>query len=390
MSDRRIAIAHKDYDVRGGGEVLAEELARVFDAPLYVGHGKDENHPEQPDIDIREIAPESRLHRLMARTGTAARGVAHMIHWRDNAPSYLDEYDTIVMSGNEPLWTLTEDWQTVVAYTHSTPRWMYDLYHDVNGFIGRTYNQFQRRLYEGAVKRPDLWVANSDLVARRINKYWNIPMERIVIVYPPVPTDEYDPDEEETGDYYLYLGRLDEHKKVGEVVRAFNERGDRLVIAGKGPMKAELERAANENVEFAGFVSEAEKRRLYSGAKALIYPAQNEDFGMVPIEAMAAGTPVIGVDEGFTRYQIQPGENGYLYDRSAAGLADAINSFEREGVELSEEELAEWASRWFSPERFAEEMRAAVTRAEEDTAVTPPWATEENTARKKLGADVEV
>jgi len=366
-----VAIAHKDYDVRGGGEVLAEELARTFDAPLYVGHDDPDKHSSSERVDVHEIAPESRWHWAMDRGG-ALRGLAHMFHWRDNAPDALDAYDTVVTSGNEPLWWPSRDEQTVVAYTHSTPRWMYDLFHDVDGFLGRTYNQVQRRAYEGRVKDPDLWVANSDLVARRIQKYWNVPDEQIRVVYPPVRTHEYSPDDAPTRDYYLHLGRLAEHKRVDELVEAFNALGSEypLKIAGKGPDRERLEALADDHIEFCGFVSEERKHELMAGAKAHVYPALNEDFGMVPIESMAAGTPVVGVDEGFTQYQITDGKNGYTFARD--GLTDAVRQFEREGVSWDADRIAEFAER-FSVEQFREGMHEAVAEAQERSRVTPPW-----------------
>lgn len=369
----RIAIAHKDYDVRGGGEVLAEELARVFDAPLYVGHANEAHLPEHPDIDIREIAPESHLHRLMARTGTALRGLAHMIHWRDNAPDALAQYETVVTSGNEPLWYVPRDYQTVVAYTHSPPRWLYDLYHRVDGFVGRTYSQAQRRLYEGRVKEVDMFVANSDLVARRIRQYWNVPGEQIRVVYPPVSTTEFDRSDAPTQDYYLYLGRLAGHKRVEEVVEAFDRLDAPLKIAGRGPRRDALEARASDNIHFEGYVSEERKRTLFAGAKAVVYPAQNEDFGMVPVEAMAAGTPVIGVNEGFTRFQIQNGKNGYTYERGVSELYDTVRRFERDGVNWSAREIANFVDEWFGIERFHEEMHAVVEQATAETSIEPPW-----------------
>lgn len=376
---KNLAIAHKDYDVYGGGEVLAEDLARTFECPLFVGHGGEEP-PE--DVDVRVIAPDSPLHKLMDRGG-ALRGIGHMLHWRDNADAELSEYDTVITSGNEPLWWLPRDDQTVIAYTHSTPRWMYDLHHDMQGFVGRTYNQLQRRLYEGTVKRPDLWVANSELIARRIKRYWNVPDGQIRVVYPPVPTREYDPNAAETEDYYLYLGRLAGHKRVGEVVDAFAQLdrddsfGGHLVVAGKGPEREALEAAAPNSTEFLGFVSEQKKRELYAGARAVIYPAQNEDFGMVPVEAMAAGTPVIGVDEGFTRFQIQDEKNGLTYSREDGHLRESIRHFDREGVAWSSEEIAAFARKHFSVQQFRGGMRAAVDEAEELARIETPWMADE-------------
>lgn len=307
-----IAIAHKDYDVRGGGEVLAEHLARTFEAPLYVGRKDTQNMPDDPDIDIQEI-PLTYWQKKAIDRGGVTRSFAYWIAWQ-NAP--IHDYDVVITSGNEPLWHVGPDEQVKLAYTHSTPRWQYDLAHETNdGTIGTIYRTAVRTIYQQNVPRPDLWVANSDLVKRRMMKYWNLADEEIRVVYPPVETEKYSPDITSTKDYYLYLGRLAGHKEVESVVEAFNQTDKRLKIAGDGPEKSSLEKLSNKNIEFCGFVSEERKAALYSGAKALIYPPKNEDFGMVPIEAMASGTPVIGVDEGFTRYQILNQQNGYLYER---------------------------------------------------------------------------
>lgn len=194
-------------------------------------------------------------------------------------------------------------------------------------------------------------------------------------------THEYSPDARETGGYYLYLGRLADHKHVEDVVEEFNRRDNTILkIAGKGPERDRLERMAGENIHFEGYVSEDEKRRLYSGARALIYPAANEDFGMVPVEAMASGTPVIGVREGFTQYQIQDGLNGYTYPRGAPGLYKAIQAFERDGVEWTGGRIAEFASR-FSVEQFRAGMREAVQDARERATVSPDWADQPATSQ---------
>lgn len=369
-----IAIAHKDYAVRGGGEVLAERMARIFDAPLYVGRRGAENECEG-SVDIREI-PLSRFDKWAIDRGGIARTAAYMLRWQA-AADQLHEYDTVITSGNEPLWYVGPDEQTIVAYTHSTPRFMYDLYpthQDFSGISGRVKALFyasMRAAYESNVRRPDLWVANSDLVARRIQKYWNIPPEQIRVVYPPVDTHNYAPGHRQTENYYLHLGRLAGHKRVHEVIEAFNQTNARLIVAGKGPERDRLESMARDNIEFVGYVPETEKRQLYAGAKALIYPPRNEDFGMVPIEAMASGTPVIGVDEGFTQYQVMHGENGLLFDRGR--LIDAVETFESARVGMSEREISEWATEWFGVDRFRTDMHAAVSDAQMHSHVTVPW-----------------
>jgi glycosyltransferase involved in cell wall biosynthesis len=365
-----IAIAHKDYDCRGGGEVFVRRLAEQLDAPIYTGR-RNLAHEPDADLDITEI-PLSGIERRMIDRGGLTRTAAYMLRW-PAAADQLAAYDTVITSGNEPLWWTPEDDQTVIAYTHSTPRYMYDLFNettDFSGLKGRLATMFytaQRVLYETNVRRPDVWVANSELVARRMERYWNLPPEQIEVVHPPVDTHEYSPDDDATQDFYLYLGRLAPAKQVDTVVEAFNDLDAELVVAGEGAERDRLEAMAGGNVRFEGFVSDQRKRELYSQARALIYPPLNEDFGMVPIEALAAGTPVLGVRDGFTRFQIQDGDCGLLWDRG--DLPETIRRFERDGVAWSEGEIAEYATVNWSIERFHREMRAVIDAAEADTAV---------------------
>jgi glycosyltransferase involved in cell wall biosynthesis len=115
-------------------------------------------------------------------------------------------------------------------------------------------------------------------------------------------------------------------------------------------------------VEFRGYLEEEEKRELLGSARALVYAAVNEDFGMVPIEAYASGTPVIGVRDGFTKYQIDDGKTGLLYDRGVQSLADAVETFASDGVRAGPEELRETA-RTYGLARFRESLRDVVARA---------------------------
>jgi glycosyltransferase involved in cell wall biosynthesis len=377
-----IAIAHKDYDVRGGGERVAEHLAQLFDAPIFVGRRGVENEPDTPDIDLHEIdyspLPDRIAERCIDRGG-ATRSAVYQIVWQQQQA--LEAYDTIVTSGNEPLWYVPRDDQTVIAYTHSPPRWQYDLFHDVDtsglmGTLGIGYNYLSRVLYQHNVPRVDHWVANSDLVARRINQYWDVPMHNIDVVYPPVRTREYNLNDAVTGDYYLHLGRLAEHKRIDELLDAFAGLDETLKIAGKGPEREALEARAPSNVEFLGYVSEERKHELMAGAKAHVYPALNEDFGMVPVESMAAGTPVIGVNEGFTRFQIMDGQNGYTYDRTnGGGLRATLRRFERDGVTWTPDRIATFADR-FSVEEFQRGMENAVdtAKAKTEQILSPPWS----------------
>jgi glycosyltransferase involved in cell wall biosynthesis len=374
-----IAIAHKDYDVRGGGEILAERLAQGLDAPLVVGHGSNDHEPD--DLAVTEIGAESRWHRLAERGGLP-RAVAHMMLWRDHAHPILDDYDTVITSGNEPQWWTPREYQTWVAYTHSTPRWLYDRYNEIEGWPARTLTQLKRWVYQQELAGADLWVANSDIVARRMQRYWGIDDADMRVVYPPVETEALSPDIEPTGEYYLSLGRLAETKRVGEAIRVANDLGINLKVAGTGPEGDRLRALAGPTVDMLGWVEGERKRELLAGATALVSCCRNEDFGMVPVEALAAGTPVITVAEGMPQHTVSDGERGIVYERGH--LRAAIQRFERDGVRWTETELSRWATEQFGVDRFVDEMRGAVAEARRRTAIDPELRDEPPTA---LAAD---
>jgi glycosyltransferase involved in cell wall biosynthesis len=367
-----IAIAHKDYDVRGGGEILVEHLAEALDAPLYVGRRDPACEPDDRDLDIRQIA-DSRVSEWCIRQGGLPRSLAYMNRWK------LYDYDTVILSGNEPLWWHQRPDQTVIAYTHSTPRWLYDLFPagvqgDTGRFggLGRWLQEAQRQLYEHQITRPDLFVANSDAVARRIRCYWNIPSEQIRVVYPPVETTAVEPGDAPTRDYYFGLSRLCEPKRWGEVIQAFQGRDEEFKLAGRGPDADRLEAlaAGHDNIELLGYIPDAEKWRRLAEATAFVFNARNEDFGIAPVEAMAAGTPVLGVSEGFTSHQVLDGQNGVAYERGA--LPGAIARFGRDGVSWDADRIAAFADR-FSVAEFRARMQSVIAEAREEATVSVPW-----------------
>ena len=374
LTGERIAIAHWGEHADGGGDRLAWDLARVFeDAPFYVGWRDAAIEPD--DIDAEQLIDGPVLSRALRRGGIA-RQFAHLLGWQLAEP--LRKYDVLVTSGNEPLFYVPPDGQTWVAYIHHTNRRQSDQITEATSgqFTGLKLLLYyaMRVAYDHNTHKPDLFVVNSELVKRRVVRYWGVPEEKVQVVYPPVDTGSYSPEKAKTGDYYLTLSRLDWHKDADGIVEAFNDTDRRLVVAGDGPERDGLESMADENVEFVGFVSEERKRELLAGAKAFVFNGRDEDFGIAPVEALAAGTPLLGVDEGMTQYQVVPGKNGYSHDRDEGpeGIRESVERFETEGVEWSAEEIESFADR-FSVEKFEEGMREAVATALNRADVTPGW-----------------
>jgi glycosyltransferase involved in cell wall biosynthesis len=369
-----IAVAHWGEHANGGGDRLAWELARVFeDAPFYVGWRDADIEPN--DINSTQLIKGRFLTRALERGGLA-RQLAHLVGWQVAEP--LREYDVLVTSGNEPLFYVAPDEQTWVAYVHHTNRRQSDQITEVgpSRFAPMKLLLYyaMRVAYDHNTYKPDLFVVNSEIVKRRVVRYWGVPKKKVRVVYPPVDTDSNSPDDAETGDYYLTLSRLDWHKDIDGIVEAFNGLDQRLVVAGDGPERESLESIAGENIEFTGFVSEDRKHELLAGAKAFVFNGRNEDFGIAPVEALAAGTPLLGVDEGMTRYQVVPGKNGYRHVRSedSKTIRESVARFESEGIAWSEAEIASFADR-FSVSSFHGGIRDVVSEAIERSQTVPNW-----------------
>lgn len=376
LNTEDIAVAHWGEHVNGGGDRVAWELSRVFEtAPLYVGW-RDESI-EPPDIDSLQLI-NGRLNGWALKRGGVTRMLSHLLGWQIAEP--LRDHDVIVTSGNEPLFYVPPTEQAWIAYIHHTNRRQSDQIDEVGGgkvaSIKLLYYYALRLAFDHNTHKPDLFVANSEQVKRRMVRYWGIPKEKIEVVYPPVDSDSYSPDDAETENFYLTLSRLDWHKSIDETIRAFNKNEKKLIIAGDGPERDKLESIAGNSIEFAGYVDKSKKRELLSGAKAFVFNGRNEDFGISPVEAMAAGTPLLGVEEGMTQYQVVDGKNGYTFERDeqGVGIYKAIQRFELEGVEWSSTEIETYADR-FSVDVFHEEMIDAVSKAIGESEITPEWYT---------------
>lgn len=178
-----------------------------------------------------------------------------------------------------------------------------------------------------AAQRPDIYLTLSAYVARRIEKYYGRSAQ---VIPPPVEVDRfaarYDPDG--TGDYYLIVSRLVPYKRVDLAIEACEKLGRRLKIAGSGPEEAELRSKAGTSTEFLGFVSDAELPALYGGAKALLFP-QEEDFGITPLEAAASGKPTVAYRAGGALETIIENKTGIFFDHQSVGdVMAAIRRFE--------------------------------------------------------------
>ena len=343
-----VRVAHSESLDRGGALVVAEELARTFDCMMHVGF--DVPGVVADDVDVVELF-DAPVARWFSRHSSFIRDAYFASAWQ-HVPE-LHDADVVIESGNNPGWYVPRDTQAVVRYVHSTPYAAYHRFHETGGsLVGKLYGTILRTLYAQTIPFSDLWVANSELVARRIERYWGV--DDVKVVYPPVDVDSYRSHEQD--DYFFTFSHLRPEKRIDEIVQAFAGLDEQLVVGGDGSERERLEQMAPPNVTFIGHLDEAEKRRRLGEARALVFNARAEDFGIVPIEAFASGTPVIGVAEGYTQYQIMEGKNGISYERGIENIRTAIREFEENEVEWNDGQIQNNAQR-YSVERFRTRMR---------------------------------
>jgi glycosyltransferase involved in cell wall biosynthesis len=171
--------------------------------------------------------------------------------------------------------------------------------------------------------RVDRFIANSNFVAERIKKYYQ---KEAVVINPPTSVKNFYISDKRQ-DYFLIVGRLIAYKKHDLAIRAFNKLGMPLKIIGRGPEMKKLKKMAGPNIEFMGRVSDEELPKYYAQCRAFIFP-QEEDFGIVAIEAMASGRPVIAYRGGDIPEHIEEGKTGIFFDRQTPeDLIEAVKKF---------------------------------------------------------------
>jgi glycosyltransferase involved in cell wall biosynthesis len=210
-----------------------------------------------------------------------------------------------------------------------------------------------RRWDRKTAARVDEFVAISRAVAGRIERFYG---RSARVIHPPVRTGYFTPGGERGG-HFLYVGRLVSYKRPDLVVEAFAGLPHELVVVGEGHLEQRMRERATPNIRFEGAVADERLRELYRSARALVFPGE-EDFGIVMVEALAAGTPVIALGRGGAADIVEPGVSGWLLERQDV---DELRSAVRRAAEeeLDRAEIRTRAER-FAADRFRREIRAAV------------------------------
>ncbi len=359
----RVAVVHDWLTIPGGSEQVVMELLEMFpDAELFTSVYDPEPWPEQ--ITSRPVHASS-----LSRLPGASRHYPKLLPLMNRAFRSFDlsGFDLVLSSSHACAKNVRKPAGALhVCYCHTPMRYAWE-----EGFLaGEAVPRGARWLLPpllAHLRRQDLagasgvdvFVANSAYVADRIRRYYGRDAE---IVHPPVHVEHYLGIERRPEDFYLAFGRVVPYKRVDLAVAACAARGARLKVAGDGRALQDVraQAAGAERIEFLGKVSDGERDALLAGARALLFPGE-EDFGIVPVEAQAAGAPVIAYGVGGALETVQDGVTGALFaEQDARGLAGAIERFE--AMDLDERAIRANAES-FSRERFHAELAGVIARA---------------------------
>jgi glycosyltransferase involved in cell wall biosynthesis len=374
----RVALVHDWLTGMRGGEKVLEHLCQRFPAaPLYtLLHLKG-----TVDGSILQRPIHTSLLQWMPRVATRYRNYLPLFpafaemnkaHHADLviSSSHCMAKGMVRRSGPSPYH---------ICYIHTPMRYAWDRFDDYFGpakvgsmksnYLFRPVINLLRRYDRRTASRVDVFVANSRYVAERVRHVYGRPAQ---VLAPPVDTERFSNTARTPQDWYLVVSALVPYKKVDHAIRACAELKVPLKVVGHGPDRESLERLAHKlhaDVHFVGPVSDEQLGDYYGNAKALLFPGI-EDFGIVPVEALASGCPVVALAQGGVLDSLSEAVSQLYSDDSPAGLAQGIRALEERLEELTPERLRAHA-RQFSTTRFMEGFERIITRTLPHISLTP-------------------
>jgi len=358
----RVAIVHYWLVTMRGGEKVVAELCRLYpQADVFT-------HVVVPDA----MDPAILAHRIetsfVARLPGAARRYKAYLPLMPIALEQFDlsGYDLVISSESGPAKGVVAPADALhVCYVHSPMRYLWSHYHE----YARTLSGPARLLWApvahylrgwdaAAAARVDRFAANSAAVAARVRRAWGREAE---VVHPPVDAAAFRPSPAHDGSY-LVAGQLVGYKRADLAVEAANRTGRRLVVLGGGEDLARIRRMAGPTVEVLGPQPFAALRERMERCRALLFPGE-EDFGIVPLEAMACGKPVVAYGRGGALETVEEGRTGLFFaEQTADALIDALDRFEAREAAFEAQSIARHAAR-FDASVFRRRFAGFVDRA---------------------------
>lgn len=366
MRNLKVAIVHDYLKEFGGAEKVVQTLHEIWpDAPIYTSvflpkyAGPYRETVEKWDIrqSVLRFVP------LKAKLISLFRFVAPIVFYFTD----LSKYDVVITSNagtyTSPNFVKVGKKTLFISYYHTPPRYLYgypvandwtnNWFRRILLVLGQIPMHFLRILDFKSAQIPKYLLCNSNEVKNRIWKFYR---REAQVIYPPVEIPEI-ADVIKKENFYLIGGRVSRHKGHDIAIKAFTKLGLPLKVFGGTFASYGLEqfkKDAGDNIEFFGEINEKEKWDLMKKAKAFVFPSEQEDFGIIPVEAMACGTPVIALNQGGVKETVVDGKTGLFFEeRTVDSLIKAVRKFEK--LKFKSENCINQAKK-FSKERFKKEM----------------------------------
>ena len=360
----KILIIHDRFQFRGGAERLVLDLANILHADIVTEFWTETTYPRSEVPHGLTVLDTSEPHMMVFRYFRAQWN----FWWKTR--KLIQKYDTIIFSGNNCLAAALRplSQKQTIYYCHTPVRYVYDLlamrrkaessllkrifYYDIGKYLIRFF-------YRLGLARMKTVVTNSKNVQDRLVRFCHT---QSLVVYPPIHTERFAWKGQQ--DFYLSYARLDALKRVDDIVRAFQKMPDKkLVIASGGEDAEHVAELAKgfPNIKLVGWVEDEQLKDLVGNCLATIYIPVHEDFGMTPVESMAAGKPCIGVNDGGLCETIIPEKTGILIPKTyqIEDIIKAVQSMTPERAMLMRADCEEQAEH-FSLERFAKNIHALI------------------------------
>lgn len=360
----KVAVVHDWLDAFGGAEVVLENILSLYEgADLYLV------------VDFMTVERRSKFDKHRIFSSFIQRLPFARKHFRRYLPLMplairqfdLSGYDLILSSSHCVAKAVkSHTGQMHICYCHTPMRYIWDMAedylqnHGITGLKAVLARALSRRLrqWDRQTGGVDVFIANSQFIADRIRRYYD---RDAVVVYPPVAVESFN-DAVAKEDYYVTVSRLVSQKKVELIVEAFNRMPDRqLIVIGSGPRQSALRCMAGRNITVIGALPTAELAACLSRARGFVF-ASLEDFGIVMVEAQAAGTPVIAYAQGGSREIVRDDTGLFFEEQSVASIVDAVGRFEADKERFSPEACRQNAQR-FDTRIFLESYTEVIRRA---------------------------
>jgi len=362
----RTAIVHDWLVTLAGAERVLEAIYEVYPSPIFTL------------VADRKALKDSIFKDARIHTSFIQRFPKAKEKYRNYLPFFplaieqfdLSDYDLIISSSYAVAkGVITNSNQVHICYCHTPIRYAWDMYHlylrqtgldkkIIRGLIAKIVLHYIRLWDYATSNRVDYFLANSKYTARRIKRVYG---RDATVIYPPVETDRFEVNTKKE-DFYLTVSRIVPYKRVDLIVDAFSQIKDRrLIVIGDGPDLKKVKGRANKNIEFLGGQPFDVVKDYMQRARALVFCAE-EEFGIVPVEAQACGTPVIALGRGGVRETVIENKTGiFFYGQSPKDIIEAIKAFERKEDRFDPYEIRKNAE-FFNKKRFKREFKEFIEK----------------------------